>query len=396
LFVSYDNNTFYDRSTLATVNPFTGRLQSIVNNNDDTLGYYPYDAGDIAMRDDGRLYTFSLDVEDGPIDPNGPTDAESGNFVNIDTGTGAGTLINDDGIATFIEDPAKPGSPADAGFSAAKLGVGMQFEAVTFTPTNLYGSERLLAVGYRPDEGIANGVKFKRNVLYQFTNNVSSPTQVGVATPNPGKDRYQGAGTDAQERGRIVTGGEIIAAEATYQNANAAAQYPNITVFNLQDANSFTINDGFEDHTFEFDSGPEVLQNINETATNPNPARTIRDGNFFVLDPNADPLVTNDETLFQFDTGPVIVVNNSTGLVTYTLSVNGLGGVTETFEFVDAGFNNGKPLNPNATAIDVTGNLTAVAVAGLIAGAINGGTSGVTAAAVGTRVTLTNENTVSA
>jgi hypothetical protein len=395
LFVSYDNNfgVGIDQSTLATVNAFTGAIETFVNSNATPNGFYNFDVGDIAMRADGRLYAFSLDLEDGTIDPEGPTDAESGNLINIDTGTGNTTVINDDGIATFIEDPGTPGAAIAAGFTPNQNGVGMQFLATTFTPPNLYGSERLLAVGYRPDFAQNNGVAFTRNVLYQFTNDVNSGTNLGVATPNPGDERYQGAGTDAQERGRIVTGGELTVAEATFRNLNPTAVYPNFTTFNITDSLPFTINDGFQDFTFEFDSGPDILQNINELPTNPDPARTIRDGQFFLLDPNSDSTSTGDETIFQFDTGPVLIVNSaSIALANQTFSINDTAGQTETFEFIHANVNGGQALNPNATTIDITGNLTPVGVAGLMAAAITGGGTNVVAAAVGNRVTLTNDN----
>ncbi|MFO0869761.1 MAG: GEVED domain-containing protein [Pirellulales bacterium] len=387
LFLSYDNNfgVGIDQSTLATFNPFTGQLQTIVNGNATPNGFYGFDVGDIAMRADGRLYAFSLDVEDAPIDANGPTDAESGNLLNINTGTGAATVIRDDAIDTFIEDPANPGSAIAAGVNG--VGVGIQFQAVTFTPSSLYGSERLLAVGNRPDANANNGVPFKRNILYRFSNDVNSGTNLGTALPNPANDRYLGAGTNALEIGRIITGGEVTAVEPTIPNPNPNAVYPNITVFQVPDAATFTINDGFEDHVFEMDAGPEVLQNINETAVNQSPARVVRDGYFFVLDP--DTTVTGDESLFQMDTGPVIVVNNASNLVGQTLSVNGAGGATETFEFIA---NGSKAANPNATAVDISGNLTPTGVAGFIRDAINAGNSGVTAAAVGNRVTMTNDN----
>jgi hypothetical protein len=387
LFLSYDNNfgVGIDQSTLATFNPFTGQLQTIVNGNATPNGFYNFDVGDIAMRADGRLYAFSLDIEDAPIDANGPTDAESGNLININTGNGTTTVIRDDGIETFIQDPADPTAAIAAGVNGS--GVGVQFQATTFTPSNLFGSEFLLAVGNRPDAAANNGVPFKRNILYRFSNDVNSGTNLGQALPNPGTDRFLGAGTNALEIGRIITGGEVVAVEPTIQNPNPAAVFPNITVFQVPDAATFTINDGFQDHVFEMDAGPEVLQNVNETNVNQSPARVVRDGNFFTLDP--DVTVAGDESLFQFDTGPVIVVNSAFGLVGQTLSVNGAGGATETFEFV---INGAKALNPNATAVDITGNLTPTGVAGFIRDAINAGNSGVTAAAVGNRLTMTNDN----
>jgi hypothetical protein len=386
LFISYDNGfgVGIDQSTLGTFNPFTGQLETIVNGNSTPGGFYGFDVGDIAMRADGRLYGFSLDLEDGPIDPNGPTDAESGNLVNIDTGTGAATVIGDDDIETFIQDPADATAALAAGVGGA--GVGVHFQAMTFTPSSLYGGEFLLAIGNRPQTANNSGVPFTRNILYRFSNDVNSGTALGVALPNPGNDRFLGAGTNALEIGRIVTGGEVVAVEPTVINQATGVTYPNYTISQIADAATFTINDGFEDHVFEMDSGPDVIQNINETATNQSPQRVVRDGNFFVLDP--DTTVNNDESLFQIDTGPVIIVNNASNLFGQTVSVNGAGGATETFEFVA---NGGKPLNPNATAVDISGNLTPVGVAGFLRDAINAGGSGVTAAAVGNRVTMVND-----
>jgi hypothetical protein len=380
LFISYDNGfgVGIDQSTLGTFNPFTGQLETIVNGNSTPGGFYGFDVGDIAMRADGRLYGFSLDLEDGPIDPNGPTDAEAGNLININTGTGAATVIQDDGIETFIQDPANATAAIAAGVGGA--GVGVHFQAMTFTPDNLYGGEFLLAIGNRPQSANNSGVPFTRNILYRFSNDVNSGTALGVALPNPGNDRFLGAGTNALEIGRIVTGGDVVAVEPTVLNGTA-------TVIQIPDAATFTINDGFQDYIFEMDSGPDVLQNVNETAVNQNPGRVVRDGNFFVLDP--DTMVNGDESLFQMDTGPVIIINNAFNLITQTVSVNGVAGATETFEFVG---NGGKPLNPNATAIDISGNLTPVGVAGFLRDAINAGTSGVTAAAVGNRVTMINDN----
>ncbi|MEY4178124.1 MAG: hypothetical protein RLY70_1698, partial [Planctomycetota bacterium] len=183
-------------------------------------------------------------------------------------------------------------------------------------------------------------------------------------------------------------GAGLVAVEATLQNQSALAFFPTITVFQVPDGSRFTVNDGVQDYDFEMDAGPEVLQNVNETTTNASPSRVVADGNFFVLDPNT--AVNGDETLFQMNTGPVFVVLDATSLFNQTVSVTGSGG-TRTYEFVPSG---GKALTTGATAVDISGNLTPAGVAGFLRDAINAGSSGVTASAVGERVSFANDSSV--
>ena len=183
-------------------------------------------------------------------------------------------------------------------------------------------------------------------------------------------------------------GAGVVAAEATVQDQSASAAFPFVTNSRIQDGSQFTINNGVQDYVFVMDSGPEVLQNVNETTSNASPNRVVVDGNFFLLDPDA--AVSDDETLFQMDTGPVFVVLDATSLFNQTVSVTGAGG-TRTYEFVPSG---GKALTTGATAVDISGNLTPEGVAGFLRDAINAGTSGVTASAVGERVSFANDTAV--
>jgi len=391
LYITFDNNSRFDRSTLATVNPFTGQIETIVNANGDFSGdFFQFDVGDIAMRRDGRLFSFSLDVENTG-NPNTPSDAASGNLLLLDTGTGAATVIVDDEIITYESDNATPPAPTEAHtVNGTAVGYGIQFNAMTFAPlgsTNV-GAETFLAVGNRGDVGISNGVSTKRNIMYWFTNDETG-LNLGTALPDAG-ERLDGAATNILEVGQILTGGQLIAPEATIPQLGD----PNRALFNVEDRLTFDVNDGFTTTTFEFDAGPEVQQNIDVT----NPARVIRDGNFFMLDPNRDPASTRDETIFQFDTGAVMVVNagSASFQAGQTFTVNGLNGVAFAFEFVDDNVNGGNPLNPNAVTVDITNKLmNASAVAGQIALAVNGADGlGVTATVVGHRVSFVGDRTV--
>ncbi|MFM7073838.1 MAG: beta strand repeat-containing protein, partial [Planctomycetota bacterium] len=183
-------------------------------------------------------------------------------------------------------------------------------------------------------------------------------------------------------------GAGVLAVEPTVLNQSASASYPNVTIFRVPDGAQFVINNGIQDYVFEMDAGPEVLQNVNEKTTNAIPSRVIRDGNFFLLDPNAS--VNGNETLFQMDTGPVFVVLDATSLFNQTVSVTGSGG-TQVFEFVPSG---GKALTAGATAVDISGNLTPSGVAGFLRDAINAGGSGVTASAVGERLSFASDSAV--
>ena len=390
LYLTFDNISRFDRSTLAKVNPFTGQVETIINANGNPSGdFYSFDVGDLAMRSDGRLFAFSLDVENTG-NPNTPSDAASGQLINIDPGTGAATVITDDGILTYESDGASPPAPTEAHVvNGTAVGYGVQFNATTFAPrgsTNL-GAEAFLAIGNRGDVGIANGVSAKRNLLYWFTNDESG-LNLGIAQPDTGDGRLDGAGTNILEVGQILTGAQFLAPEATIPQLGN----PNRALFNIEDKLTFDINDGFTTTTFEFDSGPEVRQNIDVA----NPFRVIRDGNFFLLDP--DTAVANDETIFQFDTGAVMVVNagSSSFQVGQGFTVNGLNGVALAFEFVDANINNGAPINPNAIAVDITNKqMNASAVAGQIALAVNGATAvAVTATVVGNRVSFVGDRSV--
>ncbi|MEJ7591908.1 MAG: hypothetical protein WKF77_10190 [Planctomycetaceae bacterium] len=188
LFVSQARGlTGNNRSVISSVDPFTGANETL-------LGQFSQPNGDIAMRADGQLHTFSLGTPGQAF-----SDGNVGNYLRIDTGTAAVTNFGDDGIATNI---------LNAG-NAAAHDVGIGFNAITYTGTN---DNNLWAVGNRSQLGLKAGqtgavaAQYSRNILYQF--NTATGDQIN---PGNGGDRQNaavaisGAGTTQVDWGQIDT-----------------------------------------------------------------------------------------------------------------------------------------------------------------------------------------------
>ncbi|MCO6456859.1 MAG: DVUA0089 family protein [Pirellulaceae bacterium] len=308
LFVSRDTGLQNDVTQLLTVDPFTGAVETVV-------GTFAQDVGDIAMRQDGNLFAFTLDLEDNgfptcfnlveSVCP-GTSDAETGNFIQIDTGNAASAAINDDGIQTFNLDPANPTNVvASNPVGANRIGHGIHFQATTFGAPG--GSNlSLYAVGNRPANEFTNapGVTTLTNALYRFDRNtgIASSVPQGDRTGNA---RVAGAGTQIVERGELVTdadpfgtaGSVLVAAEATLIEPLTGA-----TIFNIQDGTTFTIDhDGIPatpGKVFEFNTGPEVV-----FRHEPDNGIFVQDGDRFFL--NTLP--------FEFNTGAVVIVSANSG-----------------------------------------------------------------------------------
>lgn len=134
LFVTTDGATKNgDRNVTHTVDPFTGQQET-------TLGGFNRIVGDVAMRGDGQLHGLSIFNAGVTANPNNLTDAGIGNYLQIDTGTGAATQIGDDGITTMLLN----------GTNAAAHNVGIQFNAMAYSGTsNGNNLADLWAVGSR-------------------------------------------------------------------------------------------------------------------------------------------------------------------------------------------------------------------------------------------------------
>ncbi|MDP7304021.1 MAG: hypothetical protein QGG09_13030, partial [Pirellulaceae bacterium] len=288
LFVSEDFGV--NRTNVLTVDPFTGQRET-------TVGDFSFDTRDIAFHPNGDLFTFSQGLDE-PV-PCAPFDANSGNFLRINTGTGAATLINDDGILTYQRDPMDPAASIQTNpCPTTRIGDGIQINELGFCPI---GQGEIFGVGDRgfQNRSQAPGVEIFDNILYQFIGDPQSPNfGLGLSSPQPNRVddpqipevRYEGAGTQIRERGELLTSPRIEAVDATVPTR------PSDNGFNIKDGTTLTVEDGAQSVEFEFDFGFEAVQLVDG-----NNALTIRDGNFFQL----------DDDIFQLDTGPVIAVNPS-------------------------------------------------------------------------------------
>lgn len=396
MFVSEERDNAIDdpnSTRILAINPFTGAVQAVLTTTPNTpFTSFNRDVGDIAFRRDGRLFTFSTDIDDGFR-----SDAQSGNFLEINTSDGTITFVGDDGIVTYEADPAGLAqnppvfTPVVGNLSQgnARVGYGVQFNAMVFA--NYLNAERLYAVGNRGDstaEGWPanlqnNGVSLKNNILYEF-NPQTGQVVIDPNTPTvlPG-DRLPnfsgGAATDAVEHGEVLTAPRITVPDPTTPGNN------NTTNFVVNDAVTFNVSDGVNTTTFELDAGFEIRQNIN-LGTN----QTIRDGYFFFLDNN----------LFQFDTGAVVSFNvGGGGLDDGAVVTIGGNGTTRSFEFDRAGTPApNTPSDPSATVLTYGPGTTAAGLATLLANGINAasGPLGLTAVVAGSRVSLINNAGVNA
>jgi hypothetical protein len=318
LFVSVDGPYLSGNfgAHVLTVDPFNGEVESVLGNL--TGAGSPF-VGDIGMRYDGGLFSFSQNYVGGGT----PSDANVGDFLQIDPGTAAVAVLNDDGILTYELDPdGNTVRSPDIGNNNA--GVGVFFEAMAFEGN---GPRDLYAVGWRGDSVFFEGdspAELDTNIIYRFE------TDTGIATSSPAPNRtnnseWQGAGTQIRERGQIVTqAGEIIAVDATDPLA------PWDPDFSIQDGTSVDVrvNNFFFGETFEFDTGPEV-----EVAVDQATGLVIRDGQFMILDGD----------FFQFDTGYSLVLPADTpGAAAGSFIADGLvfsltdtQGVPFTIEFND-------------------------------------------------------------
>jgi hypothetical protein len=175
---------------LQTVNPFTGGVVTDIGQTAGTGGGYD----DVAMRNDGQLYGLTI----GP--PAGPTDANSGRYDQISTGTGQATPTGADGITT---------NQLVAGKLTAQ-NIGVQIHAMAYLqngPTPQTGPTRQLFVvgsyaGGTGSPGFFNGLYQLDPYTGAVVNPVANP---GVgANPSPKLLFPTGVGSNEQITGMAV------------------------------------------------------------------------------------------------------------------------------------------------------------------------------------------------
>ncbi|MBT4011407.1 MAG: hypothetical protein HOF15_03725, partial [Planctomycetaceae bacterium] len=313
-------------------------------------------------------------------------------YLELNTGDGTASPVGSTGIETFELDPADPTSYKRAhNCDDNDVGYGVDFEAMYFGNNflNDVNSERLLAVGNRNDtDQRQNGVEWKTNLVYELDPETGAVRHTGDKFDRDPTENE--ASTNAWAVGRIVTGPELSSVSATNPLGRATSTRlgDGATVRELNDGDTFIINDGFQDTTFELDFGPEITQDIDVLN-----AQTMKDGFFWVLDPDTD--IDDNESVFQFDTGNVIdffadgIVLNDATIVT----IND-GNATQSFEFDKS--DPADLTDPSAIRIAYGAGTPAIQLAGLLRNVITANNqTTVTAATVGSRVTLQNDVAVS-
>ena len=197
LFVARDVGV--EDTEIRMVNPFTGHapLETIIGN-------FNEDVDDIAMREDGGLFTLSS-VDFATTDW---TAANVGNFLQINTGDASITNVGDDGIEVFNEalvgNPLRR-NPTDDVVTLVPDGV-IDYRAMTFFADHLW------AVGDRrartePTNTVAVNT-IDDNILYRLDQTTGAsdslfPDRTGDA------QAYSGAGTRQVEIGQISSPGSV-------------------------------------------------------------------------------------------------------------------------------------------------------------------------------------------
>jgi len=341
-------------SSLVMIDPFTGEKETGV-------GSYVPASRDIALRDEQirSLSTVSGDVDSGGV----------GNSLQLDPALGSVTNnIGDDGIELY--EAGDMGEPVRADPDR-----GVNFEALTWV-----NDDFILAVGNRSP---GPGVQITNNILYLI--DAASGAAVSDPADNREEDaRLNGAATQIVERGEILTTVSVGTGNDAFlvsENATSFNQNTDVTIREIADGTTLVIDNGGPTFTFELDSGPEA-----NVLVDPTFGSVITDGESFAL----------DGTTYEFDTGPVLTVTgNGASFVPF-----------ETFTITD----NANPVNNTAVfQFTITGNVTipgaqpieyllTTSQAGMIqsiVSAITASGTNVVATAVGNRISLTNDTTVS-
>ena len=364
-------------TTVTTVDPFTGTPET-------NVGTFLRETGDIAMHPEGWLYSYRLSRNEPVICS--PRDDLSGNFLSIDPSNAFPSgvqIVTDDGIEAYQRDPTDPLASIRTNPclppNGPREGDGIEFNAITFGPTlPVHDPYSPLITGYAvgdrgyiynplyPDPNLMPGVQSVENILYTFVGANDSP-DFGEANSGPYQDRdddpalgefiYQGAGTNIRERGELLTSPRLEAIYATGSQLRTPPGSPALQ--DIEDGQSFTVVLGADRQTFEFDTGIEVVQNIQ---INPSGTETIRDGNFFILDDN----------IFQLDTGSSVdIFGNGSQVDGLVVTVTDVLGNTFSYEFQVDQDPQPPPSSAVATIIEVGPAENPAQIARLLADAIN-------------------------
>lgn len=343
-------NTSWD---LYTVNPFTGQMQTAITapNMPQTAlpNAAPNGAGnriyaDIAMRSDGRLFTF----------PQGTgqnfTAATNGTYVELDPATGA-VLGTPNGAgeqsAPMPTSEVSADTPIDANgnytFETTEDDFGIAYNAMTFRSGyygdgDTFGVRRLWVVGNRaPGVGIRDNQT--QNLLFRLDPDTAQPFEFdlqsnrtddltiyqpfGATTTRQQALIGPGTGTEVIPRGTLDTGVYFLGMPATDPNG-AYDRFGNVA--DILDGTTFNIFN----RVFEFDLGA-VLNLDDPDVPGLGGIASLRDGMGFAV--TGPPANLPQTELFQLKSGPVLdAVGSGASMLGKTFSISD-GTLTRTFEF---------------------------------------------------------------
>ena len=324
---------------LYTVDPFTGAYETDVsrtgNNWLPNSHSGPYvDYNDIAMRNDGELYSLT-----GRQTTSGDVHAQTGLYVRLDTGDARNWVTsNDTDIVTYEIDPASPtavrGWNSDVDFNALEHGP---------DGTTYRGQRYVVAVGNLLMGG-GNGIEYRQNMLYILDDDGDAwQYQRSPAVSGP---RLH---SDIIPFGQLTTTPTLDVPAATDRTSPAD---------DFTDGLSITITDTNNNvRVFEFDSGPAVGMDARD-------AEVIRDGDTFMLNDGLNQFV------YEFDSGPVLILNQGSQINDGdTVTIEGRTGtgnvtpVTRTYEFDRDNNFTGDVRVPYTLTTDATGIMDALITA---------------------------------
>ncbi|MBN2294067.1 MAG: VCBS repeat-containing protein [Pirellulales bacterium] len=335
---------------LYTVDPYTGEMETDVtaeNLMPDSAGSLAAYYGDIAMRSDGRLFTFVTDIVSG-----GDRDILM-DYRQISTANDNGGLpisSQDTGINTFVmNDDFTDTEETDEGT--------IHFNALAHQE----GDEQYIyAVGNSDSDG-----PFVKNLLYKFNSD-------GTAIQKDGEGIEDRLPTDIIPLASLTTGLALVGVPAT-SSISIDRDITDGMYFEIE-ADDGTNN---ETRRFEFDLGLDVR--LAEEG-----AAAVRDGDTFTL---------NNKT-FEFNSGAVIVVSDWSVINDgTTITIRDSQNETLVFEIDNNGQINGAGNEP----ILIEGMITNEDVTTAIIEAINDADFEVdadTSEAYPLRISLVNDNNV--
>jgi hypothetical protein len=298
---------------LYTVDPFSGAFETDVTdyyNNwlPNTHSSQWVDYNDIAMRNDGQLYTITgragvADVYTG-----------TGNYRQLSTEDAKVLLHNqDDGVQTYEIDPGQDNPSLRLVPANDSARAGVDYEALAHDPNNqtrqVYAVGNIGGLNLRSRLGLTP-VGLGTSIDYVTKNLIYALNSNGQAVTHPDSSGGARLVSDIVPLGELVTSLTIFGEAATdtgpqyvdqwspYNSANpsAADRLPDDDIL---DGMAFNlVDDQGQKVTFEYDCGPDVR-------LDPRGARMVRDGDTFRLS-NGDKTV-----VFEFDSGRVLKVQEA-------------------------------------------------------------------------------------